>query len=49
MAALDALPKPVTDDDVRACAQAQLQGKRQGDFLAWMDDNAAYLLGRLNG
>ena len=47
--ALDALPRPVSVDQVSAAAASILDGKRASDFASWLESNAAYLLGRLNG
>ena len=47
--ALSALAKPVDRAAVLACAESVLNGKQLTGFRAWLEDNEAYLLGRLNG
>lgn len=47
-AALEALVKPVTRDDVLTAAGNVLNGKELSGFRAWFADHEPYLLGRLN-
>lgn len=50
-AALNALPKPVSIEQVREAANKMLTGKPKLDFGKWLDNgqNAVYVLRRLNG
>lgn len=48
-AALNALPKPVTKESVEECARSTLNAKQAGEFIKWLGQHQAYLLGRLNG
>lgn len=49
--ALNALPKPVTIEQVRDAANGVLSGKQKLDFGKWLDisPNSLYVLRRLNG
>lgn len=50
-AAISALPKPVTEADAIAAAQAVLgEGtERAAQFTRWFERNGAIFLGRVNG
>lgn len=47
--ALLVLPKPVGYAAVVSCALATVDATKAAQFIAWLDDNKGYLLGRLNG
>ena len=49
MAAITALPRPITSAQVREIAQAKLSAIMASQFMDWFGKNGDILLERLNG
>jgi hypothetical protein len=49
MAALNAEPRPITGERIKAIAEQVLDGPTYRQFAEWLKPNGLYLLEQLNG